>query len=77
MGSPFYDKLLGTVSRYVDANKAEGVLSRQLPKCSANENNFTQAHLKAILPAVTGALSLYVTDVGLREEMVAKIKALA
>jgi hypothetical protein len=77
MGSPFYEKLLNLVGSYFDREKARSVVDRQLGRCNATPSNFNAAHLKTIANFITGSLSLYVTDVAKRQQMVDKVKALA
>jgi len=75
--SPLYSTLLSTAGAYIDSAKAVDILGRQLARCSATPDNFGPEHLKAVKLHISGALALYVPDKVKREQLTAKIEALA
>lgn len=77
MPSPFFDKLVRTVSSYIGEEKAVGAVSRRLKDCAATPESFAPPHLKKIMVPLTAALGLYLTDTGKKTELQQKLSALA
>ena len=76
MPSPTYTRLLNTAAAYVpDRATAEGAINRQLG--AITPETMTTADLATLANRFTIALRLYVPDASRREEMTAKIKAMA
>lgn len=72
-----YDQLSSLLTTYLDEDKVQKVLERQLERCDTTPESFSQAQLKDVVPYVIGAAVIYVTDDVQREALRAKIKAFA
>lgn len=75
--SPTYASLLKLVAAYLGAEKAAGVLERQLKTMNFSSATFTQANLKELLNTVLGATMLYVADATKKDELRAKLTQMA
>jgi hypothetical protein len=77
MPSPLFQSLVKTVSDFTGPEKAAGAIERRLKDCSATPDSFGKEHLQKILPQLIVAAGLYVTDAAKKDQLAAKIKALA
>lgn len=75
--SPVYNNILGLISKYVDREKAEGVIQRQLTSKNLKAETLATKDLATVMTAISTASGLYVPDAGRREELRAKLKAMA
>ena len=76
MPSAAYADLLRTVSAFVPAEKALGIVGRQVPKCNQTAETLNKAGLKAIRVYVMGAAGLYIPEAGRRQDLEDKLAAL-
>ena len=76
MPSADYSELLRTVSSFLPAEKAVGILGRQLPKCNQTAETLNKAGLKAIRVYVMGAAGLYIPEPARRQALEDKLAAL-
>ena len=77
MASATYTNLVNLITPYINKDKAEEVLNRQLATCSATADNFSPDHAKAVKGRLVGAFSLFIPDKAKRDELVGKINAFA
>jgi hypothetical protein len=75
--SSTYNQLLSTISGYIDKEKASGILERQLKAKNLAAETVASKDLAALVIGLTTAASLYVPDAGRKEDLKAKLKAMA
>ena len=76
MPSAAYADLLRTVSAFIPAEKALGIVGRQVPKCNQTAETLNKAGLKAIRVYVMGAAGLYIPDSAKKQDMENRLAAL-
>ena len=76
MPSAAYADLLRTVSDFVPAEKAMGLVDRQVPKCNQTAETLNKAGLKAIRGYVMGAAGLYIPEPARKKALEDKLAAL-
>ncbi len=77
MPSPTYTALLGVVSSYTGAEKAKGLIDRQIEKGGANEDTLDKSHIKQLGVRISDCASLYIDDKRKQDECAKKIQSLA
>lgn len=75
--SPVYNEILNLISKYMEKDKAESVVNRQLTGKSLKAETLATKDLAVVMNAIASATGLYVPDAGRREELRAKLKAMA
>lgn len=77
MTSPFYDKVVGVISPYIGAAKANTAVDRQLARCGATADTFAPKHFGEVVNYVVGASIIWLgQDADKRSELAAKLRAL-
>ena len=76
MPSAAYADLLRTLSAFIPAEKALGIVGRQLPKCNQTAETLDKAGLKTIRVYVMGAAGLYIPEPARKKELEDKLAAL-
>ena len=75
--SAVYNDVLNLISKYMDKDKAVGAIERQLTSKSLKAETLATKDLALVMSAIATATGLYVPDVGRRDELKAKLKAMA
>ena len=76
MASPTYDQLLTTIAKFIEKDKATGILDRQLKAKNLMADTLASKDLSTLLVALSTATSLYVPDATRKEELKSKLKAM-
>lgn len=77
MASATYAKAKSTIAPYLGEEKAQTCIDRQLERCSASPDSFSDADLKTILNFLVGASTIHLApDQAKIKELTDKIRAL-
>lgn len=77
MANATYNKLLGTLTGYLDEDKAKLAIERQLERVEATEDTVTNAQIPKMLNFMMGAITLYLPDKAKQQELKSQLQALA
>ncbi len=77
MASPVYNDILNLISKYMEKDKAVGVVDRQLTSKNLKSDTLATKDLAMVMTAIATATGLYVPDAVRRDELKAKLRAMA
>ena len=74
--SAVYNDILKLISNYMEKEKAESVVNRQLTGKNLKAETLATKDLALVMTAISTATGLYVPDAARRDELKAKLKAM-
>ena len=75
--SAVYNEILKLISSYMDRENAEKVVKHQLAGKNLKAESLATKDLSSVMTAIAGATGLYIPHAGRRDELKAKLKAMA
>ena len=76
MPSPYFNKVVTILGRYVPPAKATDILNRHLTHCNVAPDSFSQAQLPLVANRLIGAITLYLPDERAREAFTQMIRSM-